>query len=898
MRYTIKDSSGEIINSGSSREELDNFAKEQHLFCQEGYYLLEIRRQQAYQEPLYFSLYKISEDWWEIATYFDRAEQHPEFDSFQPLKTLPGVKSFNQQDLVFMPKQLLKLLPQKAQGIVSSFSEKVLVGASSSSSSSSSSNSPASVKWPDCFYDKNGVFLENPRIFPDGHNENWAEADFQYAKANNGYDAQGTPFVPNRPLMLAFRHYREQWNQYLLAPNEQVYTLWLKQFYENEDLANDEFSYEPIVRKVIDPKGKAEQPFSIQPTTLYVTPAELEKQIPLHVTRESNVAVNNVIDKRTGLAFIPENKAFDSALLAFAELPARYAQMHKLNDKPLSPQEKSEVEEYAYYMKKRRAILEREQNLKAIFEDTKHPKMRQLLEKYGQKNAIPASEKTAFRKHIERFFHEDVNISAQDKNLLKLYHHNYKSWEIELKEAEKRLKDLRAYCSASLRGGILEQRAADYQLIDGYKPESSPIFQNDLALFWMLTTYRQFLDELGISLGENHHPEVQLFLDKIRSVQISPLCRYFDEKYDGLYLWLKDKYRVEFQEMRSRLPKLAYGIVKTLKSHSDEEVKSLIADILQRLNQYQINSSLILLEKLELISHQIVQKPVQTDNHAQIEQEAKNFIRTLNLNFDHLSLLDNKERSAAKNLADFKERPLVNLSEQLSLCLRPNTPIKKPEPSSSLTAQSKSFRCLLLGDPGVGKSCLLLRFTEDHYTDSYISTIGVDYKLRTMDVLGVKTSLRVYDTVGQNRFAVVNASRMIRPNGYLCCFDLTDRESFRHIKQWIEEVKHYNADLPILIVATKADMTQDQCVTREEFENFCAEVNYPGVYTSAKTGLNVELAFTTMAADLLLNNGLQLYLPVPKPTKEEPWLFRFYNKAVNFITSEDKETPNHEARLK
>uniref|UniRef100_A0A672H509 Ras-related protein ORAB-1-like n=1 Tax=Salarias fasciatus TaxID=181472 RepID=A0A672H509_SALFA len=86
------------------------------------------------------------------------------------------------------------------------------------------------------------------------------------------------------------------------------------------------------------------------------------------------------------------------------------------------------------------------------------------------------------------------------------------------------------------------------------------------------------------------------------------------------------------------------------------------------------------------------------------------------------------------------------------------------------------FKLLLIGDSGVGKSCLLLRFADDSYTDSYISTIGVDFKIRTVDMDGKTVKLQIWDTAGQERFRTITSSYYRGAHGIIIVYDVTEQE--------------------------------------------------------------------------------------------------------------------------
>lgn len=161
------------------------------------------------------------------------------------------------------------------------------------------------------------------------------------------------------------------------------------------------------------------------------------------------------------------------------------------------------------------------------------------------------------------------------------------------------------------------------------------------------------------------------------------------------------------------------------------------------------------------------------------------------------------------------------------------------------------FKLLLIGDSGVGKSCLLLRFADDTYTESYISTIGVDFKIRTIELDGKTIKLQIWDTAGQERFRTITSSYYRGAHGIIVVYDVTDGESFNNVKQWLHEIDRYASEnVNKLLVGNKTDLTQKRIVTTEQGKEFADSLGIEFLETSAKTSSNVEQAFLTMASQI------------------------------------------------
>mmetsp|Transcript_2244 Transcript_2244/g.6665 ORF Transcript_2244/g.6665 Transcript_2244/m.6665 type:complete len:208 (-) Transcript_2244:296-919(-) len=173
------------------------------------------------------------------------------------------------------------------------------------------------------------------------------------------------------------------------------------------------------------------------------------------------------------------------------------------------------------------------------------------------------------------------------------------------------------------------------------------------------------------------------------------------------------------------------------------------------------------------------------------------------------------------------------------------------------------FKLLLIGDSGVGKSCLLLRFADDTYTDSYISTIGVDFKIRTVDLEGKTIKLQIWDTAGQERFRTITSSYYRGAHGIIIVYDVTDMDSFNNVKQWLSEIDRYAApNVNKLLVGNKVDLTSKKVVSTEMAKEFADSLGIEFLETSAKNSTNVEKAFMTMAGEIKNRMASQ---PAPAP---------------------------------
>jgi len=173
------------------------------------------------------------------------------------------------------------------------------------------------------------------------------------------------------------------------------------------------------------------------------------------------------------------------------------------------------------------------------------------------------------------------------------------------------------------------------------------------------------------------------------------------------------------------------------------------------------------------------------------------------------------------------------------------------DPSVMAQEYDYVFKLVLIGDSGVGKSCLLLRFADDTYTESHISTIGVDFKIRTIQLDGKTIKLQIWDTAGQERFRTITSSYYRGAHGIIVVYDTTDSETFEHVKTWLHEIDRYASEnVNKLLVGNKSDLTSKRQVETEAAKEFADSVTIPFLETSAKNATNVEDAFMTMAGEI------------------------------------------------
>mmetsp|Transcript_6335 Transcript_6335/g.19128 ORF Transcript_6335/g.19128 Transcript_6335/m.19128 type:complete len:211 (-) Transcript_6335:1803-2435(-) len=161
------------------------------------------------------------------------------------------------------------------------------------------------------------------------------------------------------------------------------------------------------------------------------------------------------------------------------------------------------------------------------------------------------------------------------------------------------------------------------------------------------------------------------------------------------------------------------------------------------------------------------------------------------------------------------------------------------------------FKYIIIGDTGVGKSCLLLQFTDKRFTPIHDLTIGVEFGAQTVTVDDQQLKLQIWDTAGQESFRSITRSYYRGAAGALLVYDITRKETFDHLLSWLEDArKNSISNMTIILVGNKADLEHRREVPKESGENFAKEHGLLFLETSAKLNTNVEEAFLTTAAKI------------------------------------------------
>ena len=155
------------------------------------------------------------------------------------------------------------------------------------------------------------------------------------------------------------------------------------------------------------------------------------------------------------------------------------------------------------------------------------------------------------------------------------------------------------------------------------------------------------------------------------------------------------------------------------------------------------------------------------------------------------------------------------------------------------------YKVLLLGDSTVGKTCFLKKYCDKTFQDVHMSTIGLDYRVKTMTLKsGKEVKLQIWDTAGQDRFRAITKNYYKGANGIILIYDVTSIQTYENVKNWITQIRdEASPNVIIYIAGNKIDLEEERKIKTEEGQKLAEELGLPFFETSAKTGVNINESF-------------------------------------------------------
>ena len=164
-----------------------------------------------------------------------------------------------------------------------------------------------------------------------------------------------------------------------------------------------------------------------------------------------------------------------------------------------------------------------------------------------------------------------------------------------------------------------------------------------------------------------------------------------------------------------------------------------------------------------------------------------------------------------------------------------------------------NIKLLTIGDSAVGKTCLISQFARDSFNPNFITTIGIDYKIKEVEIDGAKYKLLIWDTAGQERFRTITTSYFRGCQGILLVYDITVKKTFENVSNWMDQINTVNDGQHVckILIGNKCDMEEQRIVTKKEGEDLAKEYDIPFMETSARDNINVQDAFLNITKDVV-----------------------------------------------
>jgi len=165
---------------------------------------------------------------------------------------------------------------------------------------------------------------------------------------------------------------------------------------------------------------------------------------------------------------------------------------------------------------------------------------------------------------------------------------------------------------------------------------------------------------------------------------------------------------------------------------------------------------------------------------------------------------------------------------------------------------------MTLGNTEVGKSCFILRFTDNIFQEIYLATVGIDFKIKTETINNKQYKLFLYDTTGQEKYKSIALNIIKNAQGIILMYDITDRKSFESIPDWIKSVKDAKgSNFPMILLGNKLDKEDVRVIKEKEGKELADEYNIKFFETSNKTGTNIQEVGMALVNEILKINNLE-----------------------------------------
>uniref|UniRef100_A0A4W5JEX4 Ras-related protein Rab-3 n=1 Tax=Hucho hucho TaxID=62062 RepID=A0A4W5JEX4_9TELE len=154
------------------------------------------------------------------------------------------------------------------------------------------------------------------------------------------------------------------------------------------------------------------------------------------------------------------------------------------------------------------------------------------------------------------------------------------------------------------------------------------------------------------------------------------------------------------------------------------------------------------------------------------------------------------------------------------------------------------FKLLIIGNSSVGKTSFLFRYADDSFTSAFVSTVGIDFKVKTVFRNEKRIKLQIWDTAGQERYRTITTAYYRGAMGFLLMYDITNQDSFNAVQDWATQIKTYSWDnAQVILVGNKCELEDDRLVPTEDSQRLAEDLGFQFFEASAKDNINVKQVF-------------------------------------------------------
>ncbi|OCT90451.1 ras-related protein Rab-3D [Xenopus laevis] len=169
---------------------------------------------------------------------------------------------------------------------------------------------------------------------------------------------------------------------------------------------------------------------------------------------------------------------------------------------------------------------------------------------------------------------------------------------------------------------------------------------------------------------------------------------------------------------------------------------------------------------------------------------------------------------------------------------------RQPQKDAADQSFDYMFKLLIIGNSSVGKTSFLFRYADDSFTSAFVSTVGIDFKVKTVYRNEKRVKLQIWDTAGQERYRTITTAYYRGAMGFLLMYDISNLESFNAVQDWATQIKTYSWDnAQVLLVGNKCDLEDDRVIAAEDGRKLAEELGFEFFEASAKDNINVKQVF-------------------------------------------------------